>query len=203
MPNSGSVTEWLGRLKTGEEEAAEQLWARYFADLVRIARSKFRWGRHRVADEEDAALSALDSFCRAAAAGRFPKLTDRHGLWPLLVAITARKAIRIEQHERRKKRGGGLVRGDSAFAGPAGDGDADSGWQQVLGREPSPAFACEVAEECQRLLKKLPTESMRSVAVWKMEGYTNAEIAAKLGCVDGTVERKLRDIRKIWSGKRA
>jgi DNA-directed RNA polymerase specialized sigma24 family protein len=36
------------------------------------------------------------------------------------------------------------------------------------------------------------------VAVWKMEGYSNAEIAAKLPCVERTVERKLKLIRSLW-----
>jgi len=31
-----------------------------------------------------------------------------------------------------------------------------------------------------------------------MEGYTNAEIAARLGCVETTVERRLKSIRRIW-----
>jgi hypothetical protein len=32
-----------------------------------------------------------------------------------------------------------------------------------------------------------------------MEGYTNGEIATKLGCVEQTVERKLRAIRDLWA----
>jgi DNA-directed RNA polymerase specialized sigma24 family protein len=31
-----------------------------------------------------------------------------------------------------------------------------------------------------------------------MEDYTNAEIAARLGCVVQTVERKLQRIRRRW-----
>jgi DNA-directed RNA polymerase specialized sigma24 family protein len=34
-----------------------------------------------------------------------------------------------------------------------------------------------------------------------MEGYTNVEIAAKLGCVEQTVERKLRAVRQTWSNE--
>jgi DNA-directed RNA polymerase specialized sigma24 family protein len=37
------------------------------------------------------------------------------------------------------------------------------------------------------------------VALWKMEGYANEEIAAKLGCVPRTVERRLRLIRSVWT----
>jgi hypothetical protein len=31
-----------------------------------------------------------------------------------------------------------------------------------------------------------------------MEGYTTPEIAAKLGCVPRSVERKLQAIRRLW-----
>jgi DNA-directed RNA polymerase specialized sigma24 family protein len=198
MSSSQSVTQWLGRLKAGEHEAAQFLWRRYFEQLVRLARTRLRGTRRRAADEEDVALSALDSFFWGAADGRFPNLHDRHGLWPLLVAITTRKAIKLAQHERRQKRGGGTVRGDSALRPLDADPAEATGWGQILGRELNPAFACQVAEECQRLLVQLDDETLRSVARWKLEGYTNAEIAARLGCIERTVERKLRTIRCIW-----
>jgi DNA-directed RNA polymerase specialized sigma24 family protein len=56
----------------------------------------------------------------------------------------------------------------------------------------------QVVEEYQRLLAALGDDRLRSVAVWKLEGYTNAEIAAKLGRAPSTVERKLRLIRDAW-----
>jgi DNA-binding NarL/FixJ family response regulator len=47
--------------------------------------------------------------------------------------------------------------------------------------------------------RRLPLPlAVESVAVWKMEGQTNREIAEKLGCVEQTVERKLRSIRRLW-----
>jgi DNA-directed RNA polymerase specialized sigma24 family protein len=198
MSSADSVTQWLGRLQAGEMAAAQQLWECYFQRLVRLARARLEGTRRRAADEEDVALSALASFCRGAAAGRFPQLRDRHGLWPLLVAITVRKAIKLARHERRQKRGGGTVRGDSAFAGGAEDPEGRPGWEEVLGREPSPALAYQVAEQCRRLLDLLPDESLRQVARWKMEGCTNNEIAARLGCMERTVERKVGTIRRIW-----
>jgi DNA-directed RNA polymerase specialized sigma24 family protein len=198
MSSEQSVTQWLDRLRSGDHEVAQQLWVRYFEQLVRLARAKLHGAQRRAADEEDVALSALDSFCRGAAEGRFPKLHDRHDLWSLLVTIMARKAIKLVQHERRQKRGGGTVRGESALSAPQGNPEEGSGWQQIPGHEPSPAFACQLADECRRLLEQLPEESLRSVALWKMEGYTNAEIAGRLGCLERTVERKLRTIRRVW-----
>jgi DNA-directed RNA polymerase specialized sigma24 family protein len=203
MTSSGSVTQWIGLLKAGDADAAQRLWQRYFERLVRLARKKLQGGRRRVADEEDAALGAFDSFCRGAREGQFPLLSDRHNLWPLLVLITSRKAIDLVQQEGRKKRGGGAVRGESALEEPASSASVKAGLDQLTGHEPTPEFAAQVAEECQRLLAKLPTAELRSVALWKLEGYTNREIAAKLGCVLTTVERKLRTIRTHWAQENA
>ena len=68
------------------------------------------------------------------------------------------------------------------------------------GREPDPAFAAEVAEECEKLLATLADSDLRLIAVRKMEGYTNKEIAEELGCSLVTVERRLRLIRLEWEG---
>jgi DNA-directed RNA polymerase specialized sigma24 family protein len=203
MTSGGSVTGWIGLLKGGDPAAAQKLWECYFERLVRLARKKLQRSRRRVADEEDVALSAFASFCDGAQEGRFPQLRDRHNLWPLLVLITARKAVDLVQHEARKKRGGGAVRGESALVGPAGSRSREAGIAQVIDRAPTPDFAAQLAEEYQRLLEKLGDSELRSVALWKLEGFTNAEIAAQLGCVEGTVERKLRVIRTIWEKENA
>ncbi len=56
-----------------------------------------------------------------------------------------------------------------------------------------------MADECRRLLDCLEDETLHAVAVWKMEGQTNAAIAERLGCVESTVERKLKRIRELWA----
>src|SRR5262245_27439563 len=66
MSSAGSVSHWIGLLKTGDPIAAQKLWEGYFERLVRLARSRLRDLPRRAADEEDVALSAFDSFCRGA-----------------------------------------------------------------------------------------------------------------------------------------
>jgi DNA-directed RNA polymerase specialized sigma24 family protein len=193
-----SITRGIALLKHGDPAAAQKLWGGYFPRLVGLARAKLRCTPRRIADEEDVALSAFDSFCRGAGRGRFPQLTDRDDLWHLLVVITARKAIKLVNHGHRRKRGGGAVLGESALIGVASDTEADRGLDQLTGEEPDPEFAARMAEQCRRLLELLD-ESGRSVALWKMEGLTNEEIAERLGCVPRTVERKLRLIRSLWT----
>jgi DNA-directed RNA polymerase specialized sigma24 family protein len=201
MATTRSVTHWLRQLEAGDADAARPLWERYFSQLVHLARGRLRSVRSRAADEEDVALSAFASFCRGVAQGRFPLLNDRNNLWGLLFTLTERKAIDLAQHEGRQKRGGDRLGGESAL--PASPPDEGSGLDQVAGPEPTPAFAAQVAEECQRLLDRLGDDELRELAVAKLEGYTNAEIAAKLGCAEITIERRLRLIRKRWEKEMA
>jgi DNA-directed RNA polymerase specialized sigma24 family protein len=67
-----------------------------------------------------------------------------------------------------------------------------------VGLEPTPEFAAEVADECRRLLDGLGDPELRSIALWKMEGATDEEIAARLGYVLRTVQRRVQLIRRLW-----
>jgi RNA polymerase sigma factor (sigma-70 family) len=198
MPKRDDLTGWIGRLKEGDPEAAQLIWETYIHDLLRLLRKRLGSVERRVADEEDLALDAFHSLYRRAAAGQFPRLDDRQDLWQLLVMIAARKLLNERKKARRQKRGAGKVRGESMFIGLEGDEDA-AGLAQVIGDHPSPELAAEVAESCNRMLQRLDDQRLRDIAAWKMEGFTNAEIAKKMGCQVRTVERKLRLIREQWS----
>jgi DNA-directed RNA polymerase specialized sigma24 family protein len=179
-------------LKSGDREAACDLWGRYFQRLVELAKLHLRSTPRRAIDEEDVAVSVFDSFFRRAERGQFPRLDDRQDLWQLLYVLTVRKAANLAHHEHRGRRGGGRVVAISDLDGF----DAEA----ILDAEPSPELAAQVAEQCRKLLECLDDETLMLVARWKMEGYTNAEIAHRIGCIEQTVERKLRTIRRIWSG---
>jgi RNA polymerase sigma factor (sigma-70 family) len=198
MSSAGSVTCWIEALRTGEREAAQKLWERYFPRLVGLAHKKLQGVPRRAADEEDVALSAFHSFCRGVEQGRFPQLADKDNLWNVLVVITARKASDLRAHLGRKKRGGGRVGGESVLDALLGGPEGEAGLGAVVGPEPTPEFAAQMTEEYQRLLAMLPKVEWRIIAQRKMEGYTNAEIAARLGCAEVTIERRLRDIRTCW-----
>ena len=184
----GSITRWIGRLKGGDLAAAQPLWEAYYRRVVGLARERLRGAPRRAADEEDVALSAFDSFFAGAAAGRFPLLADRLNLWPLLVSITAHKCVDLVRRETRQKRGGGA-------------GAPDVGFDDFISREPTPEFAAQLADELDRLLTRLDRtgdETLRPIALAKMEGESTEAIAARLGCVRRTVERKLQIIARVW-----
>jgi DNA-directed RNA polymerase specialized sigma24 family protein len=189
MSSRDSVTTWIGFLKAGNTDAAAELWARYFARMVELARDRLRGLPRRASDEEDVALSAFHSFWQAVSEGRYARLDNRDDLWQLLVMHTARKAVNERRFQQRKKRGGRTP--------PLQGEAADLALQQVIGNEPDPQFAAQVVEEYQILIGSLD-EDLRAVAVRKLEGYTNEEIAAQLEVGLRTVERKLSVIRGLW-----
>jgi DNA-directed RNA polymerase specialized sigma24 family protein len=195
MSPRGSVSCWLDALKEGNSEAASHLWKRYCNKLVGLARKKLGQRPRRVADEEDIALSAFNSLCLGARDGRFPRLADQDSLWALLAFITAKKIADCVAHERRKKRGGGRVRGNSALIGGTGSSGGD--FDRLFARSPGPATLNVWAEEYERLLQRLNDATLRTIAELCVQGYMIDEIAGKLGLARRTIHRKLHLIRSI------
>ncbi len=207
---AGSISRWVGVLRAGGaasdhlvpdgetvEEAARALWGRFFRRMVGLARLRLRasGAGDAAVDGEDVALSAFESFCKGANRGHFPDLFDRDDLWRLLVVITTRKVLSESRRRNRQKRGGGLVRNETDVA--ALD-DEDRLLSLAVGTEPTPETAALVLEQYRLLLDSLGDDTLRQVAVWRMEGYTSDEIAARVGCARRTVARQLALIRTIW-----
>jgi DNA-directed RNA polymerase specialized sigma24 family protein len=200
--SQGSITIWFKAFKDGDRDGARKLWDRFSRRLLGLARRKLQHAPRRAADEEDVALSAFDSFCRGVEKGRFADLLDRDDLWQLLVLITVRKAVDLLQHEGRLKRGGGQEADGDRPVGPAEEHGADD-LTNLLSREPSPELAAIMAEECGRLLSRLEDDELRAIVLLRMEGYTDDEIAARIGCARRTVQRRLQVIRRLWEQEAA
>jgi DNA-directed RNA polymerase specialized sigma24 family protein len=194
---AGSVTRWLDDLKAGDLQALQPLWDRYYATLVERARTKLGGlrGRSALNDEEDVALSAFHTFSQGIREGRFPRLDDRDDLWKLLIHLTACKAVDHHRGEIRQKRGGGRVVTEADMI--AAD-DHVRPLDEVIGAEPSPAFAAMVSEEYVRRLEELGDDTLRQIAELKLACYSNDEIRQRLGCSLRSVTLKLELIRKKW-----
>jgi RNA polymerase sigma factor (sigma-70 family) len=196
MSSDASVSDWIAALKTSEESAAQHLYGRYVQRLVHLARKKLGAAPRRMADEEDVAQLVLNSFFRGVRMGRFPRLDDRRDLWQVLVMLTERKVIDQKRRQWTMKRRCEV--GESALAAGNPSDALTPGMGHAVGHEPTPAFAAEVAEELELRLRQLDDQELRSIAIWKLEGRTNQEIARQLKCVTRTVERRLEMIRALW-----
>ena len=194
MPDTDSIAPLIQGVKDGDEQAVQALWDRFFPQLCAIASRRLAGQRRADVDEEDLALSAFASFCGAAKIDRFPDLTDRRGLWRVLSEITRRKAIDLIRYRQGLKRGAGRVSGESALVNGSGLGGLDD----LPGENLTPMLSLLLQEEAQRLLAMLRDPVLEKLAVLKLQGFTNAEIAEQFGCSLSTVDRQLHLIRKKW-----
>jgi DNA-directed RNA polymerase specialized sigma24 family protein len=192
----GSVSIWIDALKNPDENmnpAAQQLWDRYFGELVSQARARLRkiprLARDEAAnDEEDIALSAFGSLWAGVAQGRFTQLDHRDDLGRLLATILKRKVCAHLRKSHAGKRGGGKAQHDFAI-------------ESMIEQGPTPDVVALANVEVQRLLNLLRDETLRKIALLRMEGYHNEEVGKSIGCNVRTVERKLELIRKTWRGE--
>jgi DNA-directed RNA polymerase specialized sigma24 family protein len=199
MESNDSITHWIEQIRASDpavrDQAAGQIWHRYSARLLQLARGHLDQRIRRREDEDDVLQNMYASFCRRMQRGYY-QLDNRQDLWNLLVAMTLHKARRAAI--RHTRQGRAVYREQGLPASDASGSMAPAG--QVPAPDPTPQQAAELAEGAERLLRALPDPLLRQVALWKLEGYTSEEIAAadKLNCATRTVERKLRLIREFW-----
>lgn len=194
---SQSVTYWFDQLRAGNEQAAAELWTHYFEQLSRFARSRLK--QRRVSDEEDLASEVLHALCQAADAGRLPSIQSRDDLWRILLSWLRNRIVDQFRADQTAKRGGGNVRGHS---GLAANDSRTGGFDRIPGPQPSPATVAEMRECADNLLKQLPDELLKKLALARLAGKTVAEIADEFDIAPRTVERKLAIIRRVWNEPR-
>jgi DNA-directed RNA polymerase specialized sigma24 family protein len=184
-----SVTSWIAQLKDGDDAAAQAIWERFFGRLRDYARGKLGPSARRAQDEEDLALSAMHALCLGAREGRFRQLESRDDLWQILMMLAARKASNTRRRASVRRE-----QGESDLAAANEPLAVD----RLLDGPPSPAAFDALELHCEELLGLLD-DKLRQVALLKLGGHTNEEIAALRGRGLSTIERYLQMIRQIWS----
>jgi RNA polymerase sigma factor (sigma-70 family) len=198
MSHDGSVTQLIHDLRSENpavrDVAARLIWQRYFHSLLELARSHLDKRVRRRTDEEDVAQSMYKSFCLRQQRGEFD-LAGRDELWRLLVTITLRKARNAVGAQRRRKR-------DIARDRPLTVEGTRNSHQWILeemdAAVPTPAEAMVLNEALERRLDALGDKELRQISLWRLEGYTNREIAERLNCTERSIERKVGRVRTVW-----
>ena len=189
MEKDSNITKLLVRLETGDPNVTHEIWEACYPRLVTLARRRLEGLTRKMKDEEDVALSALKSFFKAAERGRFPDLRDSDDLWRLLCTITVRKAIDVRRYEARRP-----TVGESRLGHPDPE---NCGMHHLPANIDEAAFAEQISEVLEHRLTELP-DDLREMAIAKLEGYTNEEIAERMQVALRTVERRLHLIRRRW-----
>jgi DNA-directed RNA polymerase specialized sigma24 family protein len=193
----GTVTQLLGKLRSADrkvrEEAAAALWNEYCAVLLDLACDHLSRRLQRRVGADDVVQQTFKSFFLRHQRGQY-SLSDRTDLLRLLMGMTLNKARTAAAREGRQRRD---FRRDEVPAGP----DKPDDWflKQLEAGLPTPEEALALAEEAEQRLAQLPPD-LREVALYKLQGFSNKEIAAmpSVNCAVRTVERKLRLIREAW-----
>ncbi|MFY7875452.1 MAG: ECF-type sigma factor [Pirellula sp.] len=190
------VSLWIEQLSAADHDAASRLWAHFCQRLMIFARSRMSSSTRRIYDEEDAAVSAFRSLCRGIEANRFPEVGDRGNLWALLVVITSRKIANRFRYDHQQRRNANHTVHESMLQ------STEDSRLQILpslpSKEPTPAFAAEVADMSEYLMSLLPETDLKRLVLLKLEGHTNEDVAEMLKVTRRTVQRKLERIRRIW-----
>jgi RNA polymerase sigma-70 factor, ECF subfamily len=203
MTSPGSLTGLFDDLRSTNllkrDAAAQAIWDRFTADLLALCGRSLSQRIRVKADPEEVVQSAYRSFFSRQARGQFD-LKDRHDLWNLLVTITLRKARNLANYYSAARRE--VNREQTMRVEEADQGGALPAPMWMLARMdravPTPAEAALFNEEFELRLASLP-DDLRQIALWKLEGWTNLEIAEKIGRVERTVENQLSRIRRRWT----
>jgi RNA polymerase sigma-70 factor, ECF subfamily len=100
---SNSFANFLDRLRARDDDAAEQLFARFTHQLIALARRHIQAGlRHKV-EPEDVVQSAYKSFFVRYAAENL-NMGNWNSLWGLLTLISVRKCAERVAYHRADRR---------------------------------------------------------------------------------------------------
>lgn len=187
--SENSVTNWMLLLKSGDEDAARRIWERYFEQMCYLAREKLGTDARRAQDEQDIAASAIFALYQGAVEDRFRKFKNRDDLWQVLSMIVARKASNVRRSVAVRKETGECDLGSSGI-----DSRILQNW---LSSEPTPDSLDSLDVHCRDLLDLLD-DKIREVALLKLSGFSNAEIAQMRKRSISTIERYLQIIRQTW-----
>ena len=183
------MTRVFCELMNGDQDAATQLWKFLQKRLLRLSKNVTQRRSGLGYDEQDVAQSAFFALCDGCETQRYSEVANRDELWRLLTVITVNKARKKAAFESRLRRGGNFHRIENG--------------QQILDlladRSLDPQFSLVAQEECTRLLNLLGKKELQMVAILKVDGFTNEEVASRLGCTRRAVQRRLALIRDLWS----
>jgi RNA polymerase sigma factor (sigma-70 family) len=203
MSSLGSVTGLFNALCSSDplvrDPAAHAICNRFTAALLALCSHSLSQRLRAKADPDDLVQSAFAAFFARQTSKEPFDLKDRDALWNLLVTITLNKARNLANHYSAGCRE--VNREQPQEDDATDEGGALPAPMWMLARmdrsEPTPAEAALLKEEFELRLASLP-EDLRQIALCKLEGCTNLEIAEKIGRVERTVENQLSRIRRRW-----
>jgi RNA polymerase sigma-70 factor (ECF subfamily) len=174
--------------RSGDEQAARQLFDAYVDRLLALARRRISQRLASRVDPEDIVQSVFRTFFVRLKAGQY-QIADQDDLCKLLMRITVHKTLRQVAFHRAGKRNPGKEQGQQED-----DGDR---LRDLLDREPTPAETVAFLDQLELFLSKLRPEE-RQVLEMRLQGYSNEDIMEKLNIKhDRTIRRLIERVRGL------
>jgi RNA polymerase sigma-70 factor (ECF subfamily) len=191
MAADDSFAELMGRLRSGEGEAAREVFVRFARRLIGLARQHLDARLAVKVDPEEVVQSAYKSFFLRHREGDL-EVGNWDGLWGVLTLITLRKCADRAAYYRAEKRD---VARETAAPRPD---DSTPGMAEAfaLDREPLPDEAAVLAETVEALFRSVDDPDERAILELSLQGYTAAEISDRLGRAERSVRRLRERVRK-------
>lgn len=181
-PTAPSDHSLLRRLRVGNQDAATELYRRYSERLRALTQANYSAALARSLDVDDIVQSVFASFFHKAGAGEYDVPAGEE-LWKLFLVMALNKIRAKSNYYLADKRDVRLTKGGNSLEQYArSENNAEASEY---------AFLQMVMEEA---MENLPA-SHRPIIRLRTEGYEVAEIAAKLGRAQRTVERILQNFR--------
>ena len=186
---SDDSIQLVRRWKSGDEQAAEEIFDRYVARLIALASSKISPGLARRVEAEDVVQSVYRSFFARVSDERLQ--IDQNGeLWGLLAAITVNKVrakARFHGAGKRDINAEASVAASEKFHGLAPD---------EIARDPTADEITMIAEQYNEMLQRLSPIG-RQVFQLHLESVPIDQIASRVRRSARTVRRELEQIRRL------
>lgn len=174
----------LNRYRAGDSLAADEIFERYIARLIGLARHRMSERLAQRVDPEDVVQSVYRSFFGKARDGRY--ILQKSGdLWRLLAGITVNKVLKQAGHHLQQKR-------SLASETPASV-DTTGMMAELMAHEPAPDEAVALMEELEAVTRSLEPHE-RTILELKLQGEEVDQIARHIERSDRTVRRALTKI---------
>ena len=179
---------FLERLKEGDGKGLDELYTGYQQRLLALVRKRLGKIPLRSFDEEDVVQSVMGSFMKQLGipGSAAQTLESDEDLLPFLFTIATRKTSKRIGIAIKKP-----ISGESVFG-------ADAGLEQFATKDDEDAIALELVEIAQHRLKQLPDQLYVQIALLRLEGKKVVQIADILNISKRSIERKLKDLKKVW-----
>jgi len=180
-------TELIDRLSRGEPEAIRWLWGQANERLLPYVRSKVKSIGDRALDAEDVLIAVFSRLCSSLQKNAFANLQAMDDLWTVLMVLTKRQLATEARRQTATKRGGRMTR---------------RSWSAAHDTHRASATATFVYRDTlSQAIADLGVDELREVALLRIEGHDNSEIAARLNVSLRTVERRISIIRERWKDR--